>query len=103
VNIGWICKDNLRPLLGELGRLVGYRFEDSDGIAVEYGIRPTDSGVGPWFDYPVGHIQVSIAVGPGADEMASVRVDMATDAELEKVRCLHDLMQHWHLREAWHN
>jgi len=28
VNIGWIWTDNLRPLLVELCRLVGYRFDD---------------------------------------------------------------------------
>jgi hypothetical protein len=98
VNIGWIWTDNLRPLLVELGLLAGYRFDDSDWIAVEYGIRPTDSEAGPWFDYPVGHIQVSIALEPGADEIASVRVEMATEAELEKVRWLGDLMRNWHLR-----
>jgi hypothetical protein len=100
VHIGWIWTDNLRPLLVELGLLAGYRFDDSDWIAVEYGITATDSEAGRWFDYPVGQMRVSIALEPGADEMASVSVGGATEAELEKVRQLGALMRNWHLCDA---
>ena len=39
VDLGWIWTGNLRPFLVELGRLTGYGFDDSDWIAVEYGIH----------------------------------------------------------------
>jgi hypothetical protein len=48
-------------------------------------------------------IQVSIALEPGADEMTSVKVGMASEAGLEKVRWLGALMRTWHLRDASSN
>jgi hypothetical protein len=96
VGLGWIWTDNLRPLLTEIGLLVRYRFDDSDWIAVEYGVLGTDSEAGRWFDYPIGHMLASVALEPGADEMASVRVDGATEAELQKIRWLASLMRNWH-------
>lgn len=41
----------------QLGLLVGYRFDNLDWIAVEYGVTASDSEASPWFDYPVGHIR----------------------------------------------
>lgn len=73
MDTGWVWADNLRPLLVELGLLAGYQFDDSDWLAVEHGITATDCEAGPWFDYPVGHFHVSIALEPGADEHASAR------------------------------
>jgi len=70
VDQGWIWTENLRPFLVELGRLTGYGFDDSDWIAVEYGIQGTDSEAGPWFSYPVGRIRVRLALEPGVDEIA---------------------------------
>lgn len=102
MGLGWIWTDNLRPLLTEIGLLVGYRFEDSDWIAFEYGILETDSEAGPWFDYPIGHMLVSVALEPGADEMVSVRAEEATEPELEKIRWLVSLMQDWHFSDAHH-
>jgi hypothetical protein len=80
--------------------LATYRFDESDWIAVEHGLAMTDSEGGLWFDYLVGHILVSVALEPGAGEMASVRVDAATDTELEKIRWLAALMRNWHLSNA---
>jgi hypothetical protein len=100
VDIGWIWADNLRPLLVEIGLLASCRFDKSDWTAVEHGLAITNSESGPWFEYPVGHILVSMALEPDAGEAASVRVDAATDAELEKARWLGDLMRNWHLDDA---
>jgi hypothetical protein len=97
VDFGWIWTDNLRPLLVEIGLLASYPFEESDWIAVDHGLAMTDSEAGPWFDYPVGHIMVGMALEPGAGEMVSVRIDAATDTELAKIRWLSDLMRNWHL------
>jgi hypothetical protein len=97
VDLGWIWTGNLRPLLIEIGLLASYRFDESDWIAIEHGLAMTDSEAGPWFDYPVGHILVSAALEPGASEVAFIRVDEATDTELEKIRWLGDLMRNWHL------
>jgi hypothetical protein len=47
VNLGWIWTSNLLPFVVELGRLAGYGFDESDWIAVEYGIQGTDSEAGP--------------------------------------------------------
>ena len=47
MDLGWIWTDNLLPLLLELAQLTGYRFDDSDWIAVEHGVRETDSETGP--------------------------------------------------------
>ena len=88
VNLGWIRTDNLRPLLAELSPLVGYGFDDSDWIAVEHGIRGTDSEAGPWFEYPVGRIGARLALEPGADEMVSVQLDGASKSEQQKIRWL---------------
>ena len=99
VDLGWIWTDNLRPLLVEIGLLADYRFDESDWIAAEHGLAMTDSEAGPWFDYPIGHILVSTALEPGAGEMVIVRVDEATDTELEKIRWLGHLMRNWHLSE----
>ena len=96
VDLGWIWTDNLRPLLVEIGQAVGYRFDESDWIAVGHGLAMTDSEAGPWFDYPIGHILVSTAKESGAG-LVMVRVDEATDTELEKIRWLSDLMRNWHL------
>ncbi len=73
MDFGWIWTDNLRPLLVETGLLASYPFEESDWIAVDHGLAMTDSEAGPWFDYPVGHIMVSMALEPGAGEMVSVK------------------------------
>jgi hypothetical protein len=48
VNLGWNWTGNLRPFLVELGRLIGYGFDDSDWIAVEYRIQGTHSEAAPW-------------------------------------------------------
>jgi hypothetical protein len=96
MNLGWIWADNLRPLLVELALLTGYRFGDADWIAVENGMRGTDSEVGPWFEYPLGHVSVTAAFEPGADEMVSVRLDGANESEQERIRWLRGLMQNWH-------
>ena len=48
MNLGWIWTGNLRPFLVELGRLIGYGFDDSDWTAVEYRIQGTDSEAAPW-------------------------------------------------------
>ncbi len=98
--VGWIWTDNLRPLLVELGLLVSYRFDDSDWIAVEYGLAGTDSESGPWFEYPIGHLMAKMALEPGADEMTSVLVEGATAAELQKIRWLGDMVRNWHLADA---
>lgn len=45
MDLGWIWAVNLRPLLMGLCILAGYRFDDSDWIAVERGMRGTDSEV----------------------------------------------------------
>ena len=42
---------------------------------MEHGVAGTDSDSGPWFDYPIGHLTVSVAFEPGAEEMVSVRVE----------------------------
>ena len=75
MDLGWIWTGNLRPLLVEPGRLTGDGFDDSDWIAVEYGIQGTDSEAGPWFSYPVGRIGVRLALEPGADEMVTVKLE----------------------------
>ena len=100
MSLGWIWTDNLRPLLTEIGLLVEYRFDDSDWTAFQAAILETDSEAGRWFDYQIRHILVSVALEPGADEVASVRTDAATEAELEKIRWLISLMQNWHLSDA---
>ena len=48
MNLGWNWTGNLRPFLVDLGRLIGYGFDDSDWIAVEYWIQGTDSEAAPW-------------------------------------------------------
>jgi hypothetical protein len=103
VNLGWIWTDNLRPLLVELGLLVGYRFDDSDWGAVDYGVQGTDSEAGPWFDYPVGRLSVAMALEPGADEIVSVTVTGAAESDQERLRWLADVMRSWHLRAAGHS
>jgi hypothetical protein len=100
MQLGWIWTDNLRPLLTEIALLAGYRFGDPDWIAVEHGMRGTDSEAGAWFEYPVGRVVVTAAFEPGANEMVSVRLDGATEAEAEKIRWLGDLMRSWHLTGA---
>jgi hypothetical protein len=97
MDLGWVWTDNLRPLLVELARLVGYRFDESDWIAVEHGVRGTDSEAGPWFGYPVGRLSVAMAVEPGADETAWVKLDGAGETEQEKIRWLGNIMRDWHL------
>ena len=83
MNLGWIWADNLRPLLVELSLLAGYRFGDSDWIAVEHGLRGTDSETGLWFEYSLGRVSVAVAFEPGADEMVSVHLDGASESEQE--------------------
>jgi hypothetical protein len=95
VNLGWIWTANLRPFPAELGRLAGNGFDDSDWIAVEYGIQGTDSEAGPWFSCPAGRIAVMLALEPGADEMVTVKVDGASPAEEERIRWLGDLVREW--------
>ncbi len=102
MNLGWIWTDNLRPLLMELAVLSGYQFDDSDWIAVEHGMRGTDSEAGPWFEYPVGHLSVTAAFEPGADEMVAVKVGGASDSEREKIRWLTALLRNWHLSDPSH-
>lgn len=99
MNLGWIWADNLRPLLVELSLLAGYRFGDFDWIAVEHGLRGTDSETGPWFEYSLGRISVTVAFEPGADEMVSVTLDGASESEQERIRWLGSLMQNWHLSD----
>jgi hypothetical protein len=43
---------------------------------------------------------VTAAFEPGANEMVSVRLDGATEAEAEKIRWLGDLMRSWHLTDT---
>jgi hypothetical protein len=81
MDLGWIWTDNLLPLLLELAQLAGYRFDDSDWIAVEHGVRETDSETGPWFEYPLGRVWVALALEPGADEMVSVKAEGASESE----------------------
>jgi len=97
VDLGWIWTGNLRPFLVELGRLTGYGFDDSDWIAVEYGIQGTDGEAGPWFSYPVGRIGVMLALEPGAEEMVTVKVDGASPAEEDRIGWLGNLVREWHL------
>jgi hypothetical protein len=99
VDLGWIWTDNLRALFAELALLAGYQFDDSDWIAVEYGIQGTDSEAGPWFDYPVGQIVVTLALEPGADEVVSVKVGRAAGSERQQIGWLGDLMRSWHFSE----
>ena len=47
MNLGWNWTGNPRPFLVELGRLIGYGFDDSDWIAVEYRIQGTGSEAAP--------------------------------------------------------
>ena len=100
MNVGWIWADNLRPLLTELALLAGYRFGDSDWIAVEHGLRGTDSQAGPWFEYPLGSVSVAVAFEPGADEMVSVKLDEASESEQERIRWLGSLMRNWHFSDS---
>jgi hypothetical protein len=97
MNLGWIWADNLPPLLVELALLAGYRFDDSDWLAVERGLRGTDSEAGPWFEYPLGRISVAVALEPGADEMVAAKLDGASESEQDKIRWLGSLMRNWHL------
>jgi hypothetical protein len=83
----------------ELSLLAGYRFGDFDWIAVEHGLRGTDSEAGPWFEYSLGRISVTVAFEPGADEMVSVTLDGASESEQERIRWLGSLMQNWHLSD----
>lgn len=100
MHLGWIWTDNLRPLVFEIALLAGYEFDDPDWIAVEHGMGGTDSEAGPWFEYQVGCVLVTAAFEPGANEMVSVKVDGATEAEAEKIRWLGNLMRNWHLNDA---
>jgi hypothetical protein len=67
-----------------------------------------DRGETEFFGGPTGffspstqpHMLVSVALEPGADEMVSVRLDAAAEAEMEKIRLLASLMRNWHLSEA---
>jgi hypothetical protein len=99
MDIGWIWADNLCPLFVELAVLAAYGFDDSDWTAVEHGVRGTDSDAGRWFEYLVGHLSVTVAFEPGADEMVSVKLDGASESEQEKARWLTSLMRNWHLSD----
>jgi hypothetical protein len=97
VDLGWIWTDNLRPLFTELALLENYQFSDSDWMAIEYGIQGTDSEAGEWFEYPVGHLVVSLALEPGAEEMVSVKVAGAAESGRQRIGWLGGIMQSWHL------
>jgi hypothetical protein len=66
---------------------------------VEHGIQGTDSDAGPWFEYPVGRVRVTVAFEPGADEMVSVKLDGARESEQNRIRWLGILMRNWHLSD----
>lgn len=77
--------------------VAGYPFRDSDRDAIENGIRDTDAEAGPWFGYPLGRITVTVALEPGASEMASVTVDGTADSEQQAIALLGDIVRNWHL------
>lgn len=93
MNVGWIWTANLRPFVQVLSRDVGYQFDASDWIAIEFGLGGTDSEAGPWFDYPIGGLTLSVALEPGACEMVTIRIDGDTSSTSTRIDWLADLMR----------
>lgn len=52
VIINWIYEGNLKPFVEQIAVLAEYAFDDNDWIAIEYGVRDTDTNMDKWFDYP---------------------------------------------------
>ena len=100
MNVGWIWTDNLRPFLEALSGEIGYAFDDADWTAIEFGLAGTDSEQGPWFDYPVGALFVSIAFELGADEMISIRINGDTTATETKIDWLADFLRSYQVKSA---
>lgn len=94
MKLGWIWQSNLRPFLTELALVAGYPFDDSDWIAVEYGVRGTDSEAGIWFEYPVGRLTAKLG-----KENGHVIVEVSGDVSGEESRLtwITHIMQNWYL------
>lgn len=84
--------ENVPVLMRTLSALVGYRYDSSDEIAVEFGLPSTDADADDrWFDYPlvgqpiitvwlaqnVGAEPVSVRVVGDMDPVLAARVDTA--------------------------
>lgn len=48
----WIFGENLLPALEMISHVVGYEFDSSDRVAIEFGLAHTSSEQDRWFEYP---------------------------------------------------
>ncbi len=83
----WVCPESVRALVSFVSHLVGYRFDDADWVAIEFGIEGTDAERDLWFSYPivgVPTVEIAFAAEPEADP---VHVRLQSSAPVE-----HDLL-----------
>lgn len=96
---GWIDEQNLKPFAQCLGWFVQYQMDESDWIALEFGLRQTDSEQDRWFDYSfVGSQQLKfwLACDPNS-AVILVHVE-APEVVKPKIEAAILIMQHFSIK-----
>ena len=82
----WVFPQNVRPLASYLSHLVGYKFDEADWIAIEFGLAKSYSELGLWFRYPIDgepRIELALAAETNAEPVhVQVRSDLDVDLDL---------------------
>lgn len=79
---GWIFRENLKPFVALLAQIAGYDLydEDSDWVAIKYGIKNTNVDADQWHTHLLAGAQpltLELALNPGS-RVVSVYVRSAT-------------------------
>jgi hypothetical protein len=93
---GWIDAQNLIPFVQCLGWFVDYKVDESDQIAIEFGLSQTDSEQDNWFDYffgDVNQLRFWLAKDPNSSVVV-VRVD-ASEMMRPRIETAVLIMQHF--------
>ena len=82
---GWILDRNTLPFFEVLADIVGYDFDPDDWVALEWGIKDSDSDANPvrWFEYSFGDTSVSV----GQDQGTAV-VNLRIEAQEKHVQAI---------------